>query len=332
MELKKKAPYSKAELDKALKAVEGKVKGVTFDVKDQGNKWSVTTISGGKKKRDGKIEVGAKKQDGKNINDERSEEKKKADKLAAIGESEKLLSEKDFKEEKVRDKLIPIKNRYKLLTLNLVIDSKKGSKETLHFTASASEEIKGETKEVEIEGLSAENIESEKPDYSAPDSKLGGVEMTAHFLTPKHLEGSRVTVKPPIMNEIQKKRDGTRLYVQGHLLNRLLGGPGNDIKNLTPLTYKANGDHERDAESEVKSLVHGNPKQAVFYQVKVIYPQKSDTNEPSPAEGRLATKLMVSWHTWKILSVNPLKKEKGTISKGPIPIYNVGGSSSWPHI
>ncbi len=330
--LKNKAPYSKAELDKALDAIKGKVKGITFSVQAQGEKWIVTPGGGGKKKSAGKIEVEAKKLNGKNKDDERSEEKRRGDKLAAISDSEKLLNEKYFNEEVVRKKLIPIKKRYNLSTLNLVIDLKKERKETLHFTASASEEIKGQTKEVEIEGLSAENIESEKPDYSAPDAKLGGVEMTANFLTPKHLKGSGVSVKPAIMDEIPKQRNGTKLYVQGHLLNRLLGGPGNDIKNLTPLTYKANGDHEREAESEVKSLVHGDQKQAVFYKVKVIYPQKSDNAAPNPAEGRLATKLMVSWHTWKILSVNPLKKEKGAINKGPITIYNVGGSSSWPHL
>jgi hypothetical protein len=198
-ELKNKAPYSKTELDKALVSIKGKVKGVSFNVQPQGEKWVVTPGGGGKKKSAGKIEVGAKKLNGKNKDDERSEEKRRGDKLAAISDAEKLLTEKHFNEEVVRKKLIPIKKRYNLSTLNLVIDSKKERKETLHFTASASEEIKGQTKEVEIEGLSAENIESEKPDYSAPDAKLGGVEMTANFLTSKHLKGSGVSVKPPIV-------------------------------------------------------------------------------------------------------------------------------------
>ncbi len=146
--LKNNAPYSKAELDKALGSIQGKVKGVTFNVQEQGDKWSVTPISGGKKKSGGKIEVGAKKQDGKNKNDERSEEKKKADKLAAIGEAEKLLSEKGFDEKVVREKLIPIKKRYKLSALELVVESKNEQTETVHFSASASSRVDGKSRNI----------------------------------------------------------------------------------------------------------------------------------------------------------------------------------------
>jgi Domain of unknown function (DUF4157)/HNH/ENDO VII superfamily nuclease with conserved GHE residues len=59
--LKNKAPYSKAELDKALSSIKGKVKGVSFSVQAQGEKWAVTPGGGGKKKSDGKIELAMKK-------------------------------------------------------------------------------------------------------------------------------------------------------------------------------------------------------------------------------------------------------------------------------
>jgi hypothetical protein len=52
----------------------------------------------------------------------------------------------------VRSKLSPIKRQYKLLTLNLVIDSKTAQAETIHFTASASEEEKGQSREVQVAG------------------------------------------------------------------------------------------------------------------------------------------------------------------------------------
>ena len=55
---------------------------------------------------------------------------------------------KDFDEDVTRGKLGPIKARYKPLTLNLVVDSKQEQSETIHFTASASEEVAGETKQV----------------------------------------------------------------------------------------------------------------------------------------------------------------------------------------
>jgi len=62
--LKNKAPYSKVELDKALDAIKGKVKGITFSVQAQGEKWVVTPGGGGKKKSSGRIEVAIKKDKG----------------------------------------------------------------------------------------------------------------------------------------------------------------------------------------------------------------------------------------------------------------------------
>ncbi|MEL6619997.1 MAG: DUF4157 domain-containing protein [Pseudomonadota bacterium] len=44
-------------------------------------------------------------------------------------------------------------------------------------------------------------------------------------------------------------------YIQGHILNDNLGGPGNDWKNLTPLSRSANALHEKRFESEVKAKV-----------------------------------------------------------------------------
>ncbi len=75
--------------------------------------------------------------------DDRSEEQKTKDKLAAIGDAEKLLPKKDFDERAVKEKLEPIKKRYRLLALTLVVDSKKDQTETVHFAASASDEIVG---------------------------------------------------------------------------------------------------------------------------------------------------------------------------------------------
>src|SRR5262249_16223462 len=87
---------------------------------------------------------------GKDKKDERTEEEKKRDKLAGIADAEKLLPTKGFDEEKVRGKLGPVKRRYKLATLDLVVDSKQGQTETVHFTASASEEEVGQPKQVTI--------------------------------------------------------------------------------------------------------------------------------------------------------------------------------------
>lgn len=262
---------------------------------------------------------------GKDKKDERTPEQKQADLDKAMDEAEILRSKTGITEAEIIEGLKPIKNKYKMVSLALVVDAQSEADETVHIEGEINPKEKSPQKK--INSMSAKNIASESPIYASPDSDLGGVEMTANFLTPMHPKGSGVSVKPPIMDKIPKTRGGTRLYVQGHLLNRLLGGPGNTIENLTPLTYEANGDHERNAESEVKSLVNDKNK-AVKYVVKVHYPSRSKTDAPNTAEGRLATKLTASWHTWDILSVNPLEKQKGSIGKENVPIKNV---PPWPH-
>jgi hypothetical protein len=82
--------------------------------------------------------------------DDRTGEQKKRDKLAAIADAEKVLPAEDFDEDQVRGKLGPIKSRYRLLTLNLVVDSKSDQTETVHFTATASDEEKGQPKQVRL--------------------------------------------------------------------------------------------------------------------------------------------------------------------------------------
>ncbi len=62
--LKNKEPYSKAELDKALGALRGKVKGISFNAKPEGDKWIVTPSGGGKKKSAGQIALAMKKEAG----------------------------------------------------------------------------------------------------------------------------------------------------------------------------------------------------------------------------------------------------------------------------
>ncbi|MCE2898308.1 MAG: DNA/RNA non-specific endonuclease [Betaproteobacteria bacterium] len=162
--------------------------------------------------------------------------------------------------------------------------------------------------------LDAKNVETEIK-YGKADPYRGGTKVVANPLTPKKNKGSAVSVKPKIMDNIEKKRNDTRLYVQGHLLNRLLGGPGNDLRNLTPLTYKSNGDHEREAESKVKDLVNDKGK-AVRYEVTVNYPKNPQPGAPSDEEGLLATSLSVEWHLLKILSLDPLKTEDDKAAKG----------------
>jgi hypothetical protein len=116
--------------------------------------------------------------------DERTEEEKTKAKQAAIAEAEALIPPKDFDEDAVRGKLGPIKSRYKLLTLDLVVDSKKDESETIHFTASASTVVTGTAKVVTTPGgiLIVSALDSKPPG----GSQIGATPAAAH--TPKLFE------------------------------------------------------------------------------------------------------------------------------------------------
>ncbi|HET7018061.1 MAG TPA: DUF4157 domain-containing protein [Streptosporangiaceae bacterium] len=62
----------------------------------------------------------------------------------------------------------------------------------------------------------------------------------------------------------------SKYMVQGHLLNMKLSGPGNTMKNLTPLTKSANSAHLHAVESSVKKAVNDDGE-IVTYFVEVDY-------------------------------------------------------------
>jgi hypothetical protein len=78
--------------------------------------------------------------------------------------------------------------------------------------------------------------------------------------------------------------------VQGHLLNNLLGGPGDDMKNLTPITKSTNTTHFKKIEDTVKQAVAAD--YGVEYRVRALYgtnPPLSDFGVGAP--GSLAALL-----------------------------------------
>jgi hypothetical protein len=87
---------------------------------------------------------------GKDRPDERTEEEKTKAKLAAIGDAEALVPEEGFDEQVTRGKLGSIKSKYKLLTLDLVVESKDDQIETVHFDASASDKVSGKQKKAKV--------------------------------------------------------------------------------------------------------------------------------------------------------------------------------------
>jgi hypothetical protein len=120
-------------------------------------------------------------------------------------------------------------------------------------------------------GLTKTGTAAEKPiskiNYGGTTDEGGAKSATAAILSEKHPDGTTVRDFPSIWTDIVPDR--RKLYVQGHLLNRLLGGEGRRF-NLTPITISANSLHEKRFESHVKRWVD-TEGQVVSYSVKADY-------------------------------------------------------------
>lgn len=107
-----------------------------------------------------------------------------------------------------------------------------------------------------------------------PLTPLGcGTLMDAKILSEKNTKGSRPKDKPEIWTTANRRKG---IYVQGHLLNQRLGGPGQAF-NLAPITRSANAQHSTSAETDIKKTVFDD-HEVVRYRVKVKrgkHPQRS---------------------------------------------------------
>lgn len=134
-----------------------------------------------------------------------------------------------------------------------------------------------------------------------PTDDRGGTLMVAHPLGADNKDrGSKPDQSanfPPIWNFVANERHGHRLYIKGHLLNQNLGGPGDQLGNITPLSYSANSNHLNAVEKSVKSVVLGD-KKLVHYEVHINYPasQLQVPQGVKPKEGLLATSLSARWY------------------------------------
>jgi len=175
-----------------------------------------------------------------------------------------------------------------------------------------------------------------KVTWDAPDPRRGGNKMVANPLTKEiYNTGSAVPaggVNPIFRQKVgpqQLKRGGTRLYVEGHLLNKKLGGPGDEAKNLTPLSYSANINHWLAAEGDLQDLMKNEPDPMAYYEVKVNYPNAPRKIVPpiTSAECELADSITVKWQR--------LKRKKGTtkdtVKDGSMTTTTVDNVPPYPH-
>jgi hypothetical protein len=103
-----------------------------------------------------------------------------------------------------------------------------------------------------------------------------GSAMEAWIYPGDDVGGSKPSVRPPWWANMMSDpaTDGpwvSNYVVQGHLLNDNLGGPGNDMRNLTPFAKGTNAHHHARVERAAKDIQkRGN---ILHYQVTVDYTQ-----------------------------------------------------------
>jgi len=128
--------------------------------------------------------------------------------------------------------------------------------------------------------------------YDEPRSDGGAIKMTASILSKHHPKGTPVQDKDtPIWADLTPKMYHPRgPYVQGHLLNRNLGGEGRRF-NLSPITNSANQKHLNDIEDTLKTMVDKPRKSKVVrYMVEAIYPRSISASK-HPVSKRYQTLL-----------------------------------------
>jgi hypothetical protein len=102
--------------------------------------------------------------------------------------------------------------------------------------------------------------------YGSLTAEGGATSMDASILSKNHSEGSTPSDSAAIW-EKANRRSGK--FVQGHLLNHNIGGPGR-MYNLIPITRAANALHHSQVEKDIKDAII-NQHEVVRYKVIVNY-------------------------------------------------------------
>ena len=175
------------------------------------------------------------------------------------------------------------------------------------------------------EGTGAGDFKS-KIAYHPPNSNRGGSRMVANPIGPDNADAGSVPSAAgaaPIWTKVNTRRaSDKRLYVLGHLLNKGLGGPGDMVANLTPITFSMNKRHSAQIEAPLKAAIGKsmNKPNWFYYEVKVVYPSarrtltKAEKNAGvNDDEGLLASSFKCNWYELEADPNDPKKlvKKKG---------------------
>jgi hypothetical protein len=140
---------------------------------------------------------------------------------------------------------------------------------------------------------SGKDTPSSVVEYSGTNAQGGGVEAKASVLSSVHPPGSGPKDYADIWKDLKHLGKGVgrpvrqNWYVQGHLLNENLGGPGMRF-NLLPITKAANNKHKDVVETTLKDMVTSG--EVISYTVKALDPPPKGKN-PRRAELEAKAKL-----------------------------------------
>jgi hypothetical protein len=123
--------------------------------------------------------------------------------------------------------------------------------------------------------------------WFAPLTNGCGTEIEAWLFADDTAVGSAPSVRPPwwqqMMNDpATNKQWVSNNVVQGHLLNHHLGGPGNDMRNLTPFAKQTNSHHHAKVEKVAKAMKSTKNQHGVGNTIHYVV-MADYTKSPQPA-------------------------------------------------
>ena len=222
--------------------------------------------------------------------DERTEEQKKVDLDKAMKEAEELRAKPGMTEEEVVAGLPPIKKKYKMASLALIVDAKDPTKETVHFEGEINPKKKGSTGTLPIDpGDTDKNpidiawVKPRVKDYPPIEIvqankkviveplkgiTVGGITIGVTF-------GEALEIKPngiikaaaPVTGNGNKDKMNRVLNASGydrdkgkgsprdtdHVIEKQIGGP-DDYRNLWPLNESINRSSGGKVRSEIERI------------------------------------------------------------------------------
>jgi hypothetical protein len=223
--------------------------------------------------------------------DERTEEQREADLQKAMAEAEAVEASPDATEDSIRQALPAIQKKYRVVSLELVVDSEDASSETVHIRGSMSPgRSGGKTKIAKEPGSEKNPIEFNwvKPAVSGypkiklssgvarplQQTKVGGLTIgVTHPDATKIKDGAKIEVKAPVTGNSVKDEMNRVLKANGydreegeqrprdtdHIMEKQLGGP-DDLGNLWPLNASTNRSSGGSVRAQIEAILTKNKK------------------------------------------------------------------------